>query len=267
MAAIERFCSRAKKLYCPYCGTESLAFGHFGICRTCEAPLSQRKADVSASDNALVAANAQIAKLYSGGDAEKAAAALDAKLSTHSEPGFLLAAGLFYIRYSNDELKKIRYDLDGFMEENAVHRENAEKLMLHAKMLLNHSVKAAEKNAAGGESMSMNYIPFLAEIKLGHAKGAEYYLGRIKNDENVYLKDYAEIVMHAHAKKPESLLEHCDRMIRDGKVNFNVFYYIGYALFMKKAYADARTVLEYLVKVGELDTAKILLTDMDRLYG
>ena len=264
---MERFCSRAKRLYCPYCGSESLAFAHFGICRTCEAPLSQRKADVSASDNALVAANAQIAKLYSDGDAEKAAAALDAKLSSHAEPGFLLAAGLFYIRYSNDELKKIRYDLDGFMEENAMHRENAEKLMLHAKMLLNHSIKTAEKHDADGGGMSMNYIPFLAEIKLGHIKGAEYHLGRIRRDENVYLKDYAEIVMHAHTKKAESLLEHCDRMIRDGKVNLNLFYYIGYALFLKRSYADARTVLEYLVKVGDIDTAKMLLMDMDRLYG
>ena len=264
---MERFCSRAKKLYCLYCGTESLAFGHFGICRACEAPLSQRKADVSASDNALVAANAQINKLCAKGDLEKAAEALDTKLSAHSEPGFLLAAGLFYIRYSNDELKKIRYDLDGFMEDNAVHRENSEKLMLHAKMLLNHSVKAAEKHAAEEGGMSMEYIPFLAEIKLGHVKGAEYHLGRIKRDENTYLKDYAEIVMHAHMKKAESLLEHCDRMIRDGKVNLNLFYYIGYALFLKKAYADARMVLEYLSKVGDLDAAKILLSDMDRLYG
>ncbi|MEM3841192.1 MAG: hypothetical protein QXN59_00645 [Candidatus Micrarchaeaceae archaeon] len=264
--AMDRFTKNSKRLYCTFCGAESLAFGNFGICRVCEAPLSEKKSDVLGRDHSLVESGEAIWSAINRGDMDNAIAALNSRLASHDEPGFLFAAGLFYIRYSNEEIKKIRYDREGFMEENAVHRENSEKMMLYAKTLLNKAVKLAEKDK-GNQGMLMHYIPFLAEIKLGHLKAAMYYLKGIKHDDIVYLLDYAHIVAHAYRKDGEKLLEHCDRMIREGKVNLNIFYYIGYALFLKKAYGDAKVILSHLSETGEVDAASYLLRNINNLYG
>ena len=264
IGAMERFLKVSRRLYCRYCGAESLAIGHFGICRVCEAPLSQRKAEVSASDHSIVESGDAIWGAISKGDMAAALTTVDARIGAHEEPGFLIAGGLFYIRASNEELKKIRYDLDGFMEENAVHRENSEKMMLNAKTLLNKAVKLSEKHIGNEGGMAMSYLPFLAELKLGHLKGAMHYMKGIKADENIYLKDYAQMLLHAHMKKGEPLMEHCDRMIRDGKVGLNLFYYIGYALFLKKAYSDSKAVLARLSRIGGIEAADMLIEDMEK---
>ncbi len=243
-------------LFCTYCGAETAAAGA-GICSECESPIYYTRDELQGSSPDLVEKVNGIRQLEASGKYGEAAAAYDALVTANpDDPNMLYAAGAFYLRYSNNEIRLIRYDLPGFMEQNPVHRVQASQLVIKAKIIFNKAVYVSEGRAAkGGFPARDTYIEFMAQIKMMHLREANALRERLGGLGDAFLARYADLVFNASAENYDYVMQHAAELLSGQPFSLNAAFYLALALFKKKRYADSAALLNVLR--GRLSTSNV----------
>ncbi|MCW6160316.1 MAG: hypothetical protein LVQ95_04490 [Candidatus Micrarchaeales archaeon] len=255
--------SSQKSLDCSYCGAENFSDKDVWVCYNCELANYGAMRDIWMNNKVLIDQIAQVNKLIGMDDFAGAAAEYEKILTMLGEPEFLYSAALIHKRNSNHEISLIRYDRMGFMEENAVHKENAIKESNRAALLLNKASAALEEQFKKGIRQPASIFTFfMTNIKLGNLKTAKRGIGMLKVSGNLYLSKYADMVFNAELLKPvETAVASIDCL----KVNtsVNAVYYLGWALFKGKRYREATDLLTGIRKYVDTGNIDAMLQNIE----
>ncbi len=225
---------------CQYCGVGTQCAGTIGICSNCENIIAAR----SPVDQRLDAFNGELRnRNYDG-----ALLIYQEMAKEGNSPPYTYVDGLTHIKYSNHENSLIDYGLDGFMEENAVHREKSIALYSKARLLFSKALAQAKSMSASGEHnlMPTDYIMLLCDLKLGDIRSAKSRLERLPLYNDSYVLAYANIMFNSAIGDCRKTLESCSAMIGSGRFPIGIFYYVAIALLKDRQYSTAKRLAAQL---------------------
>jgi tetratricopeptide (TPR) repeat protein len=226
-------------LLCDYCGFQTFSLGHSAICSNCELPISHGEAALKASNPSAFSHAENIYKLVSAKRFDDARKECDAAYHAVADLGYIYYKGLISIKASNSAVESIRYDRQGFMEENSAFRNAAAKEAASARGYFNFIISTA-KIAGRGDSVPQ-YLVFLSNIKLHNIKEASEALKAI-NPNNMQLQSYANMVMQLNAGSPESTISAAKKLLSENLFSINAMYYIAEALADRGNYKESREI-------------------------
>lgn len=248
-----------KLLMCEYCGHETVSTRDLTICSNCESIITTTKPMLEKKDPALLKELQAIIDDTNAMNYSPVIASYDKIILERKEPQFMYAAALANIRYSNHEITLINYNKPGFMEENAVHRDKAAKLISSAKKLLTKSIKLTkDEMIQQNNSLNLTYNLFLMELKLGKAKSANATMQKLKELGNEYLYNYAVMIFEANREKYDAVIKVADTFMKKDRFCTNAFYYLSLALFKKGRLNDAKSILESIKDVIKTESMEAL---------
>lgn len=247
---------------CNYCGADTLIVGRAGICSCCELPI--------ASDTAAVHGGAQaqpdiakVKELVEANDYDGAANAYDALYKESKDPAYLYAEALLRIRQSNAQISGIRYDRRGFMEENAIMRDNAAKFASAARGLLNDAISACSIYLDEERPpISALYLSFICHIKLSNLREASVLAERI-NGIDGYLGAYSRMLLEINLLEPGPALKDAELLLKPDSFSINALFYIAMALFDTKRYGESKAVIEMLQQHMQNGQTMALANEID----
>lgn len=230
-----------QRFMCQFCGISTPTAGDSGVCGNCENIISSTREDLAAHNRDLVNQLDSFNDLLSNNNYEEATKAYEVIMGKYNLAPYYYVGGLNYIKYSNYEISNIRYDLEGFMEANAVHRQNASEHFSHAKLLLNKCVSVGKKtmSSSQGNEFSTNYIMLLSYIKLGNLRAAESTLKNLEVDKYNYLFSYAKVVLDVALGEYRDAIRNANLMMDSGTFPLALVYYLAFSFFKTKNYTDA----------------------------
>ncbi len=242
--ALEFVAKIGRRTTCNYCGADTMIVGHAGICSLCELPLAPGQG--GARDAHAPQSISKITELAEANDYDGAASAYDALYKESKDPAYLYAEALLRIRQSNSQIAGIRYDRNGFMEENAGLRDNAAKFASAARGLLNDAISACS-NYLNEERppISALYLSFICHMKLSNLREASVLAERI-NGIDSYLGTYSRVMLEINLLEPGLALKDAELLLRPDSFSINALFYIAMALFDMKRYGDAGKVVGVL---------------------
>lgn len=251
-------------LVCTSCGAETLSAGGMSVCSNCESLVHTTRKSLSSSNPDLLNSLDAINKSLSDGDFDSAIATYDGMES--EDPSLLYAEALVYIRYSNHEISSISYGRKGFMEENAVHRSKASRLVSMSKLLVTKAISMANKEIeSGSKPLDMVYTLFLLQTKLGQLRSAGSTLQELGGMGNAYVQEYANLVFSTSAKKYDEALKRAETMMAANHLPLNAFYYASFALFKKGMLRESAVLLGELQHMMNSTNVETLLEEIKRL--
>ena len=242
---------------CAQCGTETVALGGMCMCSNCESIATDTRSVLKAKDHVLLDALEKLNASIESNDYASAISVYDSLVAERKSPFLMYAQALLYMKYSNHEIGQIGYENPGFMEGNAVHRQNASKFASLSKKLLTKSIHTSKKEIEGGAaSPSLSYNLFLSQIKLGMMRAASATVNDISKLGNSYVYNYALMVFKARREHYDQMIKLAENLANADSFSLNAFYYIGLGFFKKGKYKQAKSILssiEGLMKSGNLE--------------
>ena len=252
--------SASSPFTCEYCGAETSARGEVCMCSNCESMVVTTRVILEKRDHVLLNLLDSINKQVAESKYEDALASYEKLIAERKDPSMMYAAAVTYLKYSNHEVMQIGYTRPGFMEENAVYRNKAAQLVSSAKKLLAKSISMANVEIAkGNKPLNLVYNRFLAQIKMNSMKGAKHSIELLSQIGNEYVYDYAQMVFNAAMGKYDDAIKMADRLVTGKAFSVNAYYYIGLALFKKRHFRDAKTVLDALNGIIKSDNITMLI--------
>jgi tetratricopeptide (TPR) repeat protein len=236
-----------KRMTCVYCGTDTPIIDGKGICSWCENLILREVGAMEKLESMHLDRLGDISTGIAKGKFDDVMKIYDGIETTSKEPGFPYAHGLALVAYSNQVTSMIEYNRKGFMEENIVYRDKAAALYSTARLKFNRAISLSDTNLWNGERANeMLYTSFLAQIKLGKLKAAQFAIESIKNLGDVYLWAYSDMIMAVALEKYEEALKHALGLTEEKHFSANAYYYIAFCLFKKRQYKDAEMVASKL---------------------
>jgi tetratricopeptide (TPR) repeat protein len=262
---LEAVAEQANQLMCLYCGEETLTTGDIAVCSNCESLVYDTSSALRSKDATLFENLLEIKKGIVANDYDKVLALYDKLIAANKDPAYLYAKALVYIKYSNSQISSIRYDREGFMDENVPLRDTAAKYTSLARATLNESLNVSAVDIAGTKPpLTSVYTTFLCQIKLTDFRGASNTLQIIKNMQNVYVAEYSAMVLESNLRHDDEALKHAEFLLEKGAFSVNAFFYIALALFDKKNYSEARKIADLLKKVMKNNSIDVLLYNIEQ---
>jgi tetratricopeptide (TPR) repeat protein len=245
---INRMAGQPRKLFCAYCGAQTVVTGQSGICSNCESIVYHTLDDIQASSPVIIGLLSRINALTEKGDYAGAAAEYDKLIAANKDDANLFyAAGLFYIKYSNYEVSKINYSLPGFMEQNSQQRHRANDLTSKARLMLNRAIYISDATVAKGTDQARQmYIRFLCSVKLNKLREAQGSIQKIKSLNDEALAKYTELVLNLNAANYNYVIDHAKELLDDKTFYINAAFYLSVALFKKRMYRDSEIIANAL---------------------
>ncbi len=254
--------ARMKRQMCPFCGNSSPADAETWVCCFCENANSDTMLSIRMKDGALLATLSNVESAIGRGDFENALKEYNGIVARYNDPGFIYAYGLLHIQYSNSLIASISYDRKGFMEENAVLKENAVKVASKAKMILNKAnVICKRLMTADTHSELLAYTLFIINIKLKKIKTAKRAILILKDLKSNYLASYAEMVLNAEIGNYKETLKVAQTLPADSA---NAFYYMGWALFKMGKESEAKKLIGALSLQFQSEVTVALSSEIEK---
>ena len=267
VALLQSALKQSKLFFCTYCGAETPAVGGMCMCSNCESFVYMDRALAESKDSSLVGLLQSISEKVKNLDYDGAIAAYDTIIASNKDPNYFYAKSLIYIKYSNHVISQIRYDRDGFMEENTALRDRGAALMLTAKSLLNWAVYNAMPDMKDDKlSLNAAYMAFLAYIKLSDLKAAQHMLQKVKVFDSNYVGRYADVVLESNTEsqtREEKLLAKAEALTSAKCFSINAFYYIALCLYDKRNYKECRELATHLKEVMSNSSIDYLIRKSD----
>ncbi|MCL5430217.1 MAG: hypothetical protein M1504_01920, partial [Candidatus Marsarchaeota archaeon] len=182
----------------------------------------------------------------------------------YNDPFYMHSFGMLYMQSSNHEIRMIRYDRKGFMEENAVHKKNAIDNMSEAKHIFSRTSTMCEKEfSMGNINALLLYTYFMTNIKLRRLKTADRAIKMLSEEGSTFLVNYSKMVLEAELGNPNGVLDSAAKLT--GKdATINAYYYRAWALFRLKQYNYAKSIIESLTKYLANESTDALTMDIER---
>lgn len=247
-------------LMCLYCGAETLTLAGTGACMVCEARLIYKRRQIAGLYGELRNSLEEINSAILKSDYDTVLKEYAQILLRHKEPGFLYANALANVKFSNYKLSQIRYDREGFMEENIVLRNDAAKLIADAKLLL---IKALDSMDLENQSADQLYLRFLCHVKLGSNRAASAsVLSQLKAAGNQMLAAYATLVFEAELGNYDAVIRTAESLMGKDRLWINALFYVAYAMFKKQRIEESRSLAKLLMTYGFTQKTDYLLSDI-----
>lgn len=254
----------ASPFICEYCGTETSGRGAMCMCSNCESIVMTTRSILEKKDHVLLDSLNTINKDMADSKYGDALALYEKLIAERKEPQLMYAAAIAYLKYSNHEIMQIGYMRMGFMEENTMHRDKASKLVSSAKKLLARSISIANAEIGkGNRPLNLVYNRFLAQIKMNSIKGAKDSIEILSKIGNEYVYNYAQMVFDASRGKYDDTIRIAEKLVGEKAFSVNAYYYIGLALFKKRRFKDANTVLSALNSIVKSSNLEILIFEVN----
>lgn len=251
---------------CGYCGAETVALGGIGMCSNCENMINLSRDTIESVDPALASSLGSIITAMASNDFDSVDKSYDALLAEKRSPQLLYASALARIKHSNYEISQIRYDRKGFMEENAVHRSNASKLMSAARRMLTKGAYMSKSTVSKGESSpAVAFSLFLSQLKLGNMRGARYALKLLGKTGDEYSLAYANMLFASSMRKYKEADKYAFKLTTPQSFSINAFFYMAFSMFKRHAFGDARTLLSGISGFIKSSNPELLLEAIDRM--
>lgn len=240
--ALERALKHGKLLTCIYCGEETLCTGDWGFCSNCEMPVYIDHDALKGKYPEIYTRVGQLAEQVGSGMLDEAANTCDALVKYTNDPAYLYEKGLVLIKHSNHETMQIRYDLDGFMEDNTIHRNNASSFASMARGAFIGAINAEQQMLGMGKaSLGATFVSFLCSIKLLNIREASLMCAELEKLDQSY-GDYARMVLELNLGHPDAVLGRADAMNGRGRFVLNGVYYAALAMMDRRRYDDAKRI-------------------------
>jgi tetratricopeptide (TPR) repeat protein len=241
---------KGEMLLCEYCGFQTPAIGNSGICSNCEMQVSYSDAALKSIKPSVYSHAQNIYNFVSAKRFDNARKECDAAYQETADLGYIYCKGLISIKASNSAQASIRYDRQGFMEENSVFRNAATKEAAAARGYFNSIISTTKM--AGKDDSIPYYLIFLSNIKLHNIKEASETLKAIKSRNIPLLENYGNMILQLNSNSPESTILAAKKLLSEELFSINALYYIAEALAdmgdYKKSIKLALALLEKLPK-------------------
>ncbi len=251
-------------LLCSYCGSETASMGDNCICSNCESFVDSTRVALDKRDHALLEALGAINSYVRDSEYDNAIVVYDKLISLNRDPCLMYAEGLLYLQYSNHELAMISYDKQGFMEDNALHRDKAAKLASASKRLLAKGIATAQSEISSGNSSPVVlYSLFLCQLRLSNYRGAQNSMKALESTGSGYLAAYASMLFNADMGHYDGAIASAERLLTGKDFSVNALFYIGLSKFKKGHAADAKRILVALSGLVYSEAIAALLKEIE----
>ena len=255
----------SSKIYvCPYCGSKTYSKTDQFFCSYCEGLIpSGRAVPVESIQQA-----SEINNLVRSSKFDLAFQKYESLADYSINPYFAYAEALAYIELSNYETSQINYTLNGFMEENIVHRNNSIAAFSKARLLLAKSIETAKKEVQGGpETAPYMHAMFLSYVRLGDFKAASSVLEKTKKLGSTLVSEYESMVLENNIGEYDKTTEDSVKLLSADMLSVNAAYYLAYALFKKKREKDALAILNAFPGKDEVPAVGRLANEINNYLG
>ncbi len=265
---IMKLADKMKRELCGYCGSETPGATKIWICSNCESPVYAGFIGQVKMNKTHMEALEQVNGFISSGDYAKAVEEYEKLANANGDPALLYRLGLLCFSYSNNEIKQIRYDRKGFMEENARHRSLSHAMYSKGGLLLNRAAVSLEaefkKNAM---TPLIAFTLFMIYIKLDNMRSARRVLELIERRGDEYLSAYGKMVFDSQIGDYSGSVHNANELLKPDNFSINAFYYIALALFMNRKYKEAAELLDSLGKRVRNNSVDALLSEVRKAIG
>ena len=239
-----------RKVLCKYCGSKTRTRGRICVCSNCE--LINTFMQKNALDSELVQWLEQYNEFIEDENYPFAINIYNQIIGIYKTQEYFYVHGINYIKYSNFMVDRIRYDRDGFMEENAAYKKASNEIYYNARLFFYKSMNIVDAQMKSGSSdmIELLYSRLLVQIKIGDMRGASDSLERMALSENKYLYDYSNILFNDACNNPKIVLNYIDIMIdNNDDYPITIFYYLAKSLYKNKDYKNADIIIKSLSKL------------------
>ncbi len=259
--AIRYLNANGTKLFCTYCGVETICLGGTGFCSNCEQRLSYTGEQFGAANPEICASITSVAQMLRNMEYDKAASVYDGIAASNRDSGYLYAAAVARILHSNHKISLIRYDRQGFMEQNAEFRNDAAALAAEAKALLAQII-AREAQESSPRGM---YTLFLAHLKLRQMRAANALLERLRLAGDQLASGYAAMLLESALGRYDKALEAAERLVSAESFSINAVFYAARAFYNLRNYAMAGWLTRLALPYMASRAPQYLLADIKAL--
>ena len=221
---------------CAYCGNENRTVNDTWICTICE----NINYAGTLSDPNLFPSLDHVNQLIDERKYDEALAEYGKIMSQYNEPAYIYRYALLLMEQSNYEVERIRYDRQGFMEENAAHREKASVLYSKSKRIMSKALVICDdeiKNVGGNQFLT--YTMFILAIKLGKPKTAKRAIELQGRYSTPSIVAYENMVLSAELDSPQDTAKSAAALLASMSFPLNAFYYLTWSLVKTGQYRDA----------------------------
>lgn len=231
---------------CPYCMSKTISVASYCVCSWCEALIHEKNSDITNSE--VFDAIKSIKLNYNDKKFTDSIASADKAFSLTKNPWFLYIKGIVQLSASNEEISLISYDKPGFMEENAVHRENGSKLYADARLSLYKSISSANSNSVDSKALDTTFLQFIASIKLQDKTAAKHYLDELSELKNQTILNYAKVLLFSLNGLFEESLKHAQLLLSNQNFMACALYYYAFDLFKLHKTKEASLAISEAIK-------------------
>ena len=251
-------------LMCTCCGTETPSIYDIDICTNCENLVYASRKTLANRNPELVGNLDAIRMGIDEGKFEQAIAVYD-RIEKNSS--LLYAEALAYIKYSNSEVAKVDYTVQGTENGNAKFIKNSVELTSRSKYYLVKAIGAVRGDIEKGTvSLGNLYLMFMTQLKFGSIRAASHALQQLGKVGDAYVAGYANLAFDANMGRYDEIIKRADAMM-GGEHGINVFYYLALALFKKNRVKESVALLTELQKIMKSANVDALLHEIGRMDG
>ncbi len=268
LRALDNAVKRGSTFLCQYCGERTTSLGSECVCSNCEMPEYSDIDTMKAKNQPLFAALEALTEKIAANDYAAALAAYDSLYANGKDPGYLYAKALALIKQSNYQISMIKYDREGFMEENTSLRDDSARLASGARAALVSAIKACEPLLKDERPPLLPvYVTFLCHIKLGNLMEAGYTQQMLNKIEK-YLGLYAKMMLDSNTGMYSEVLKSVDELLRPESFSSNALFYAALALYGQGKYKESKAIVAALKKQisrGSLDELELEIKDAETI--
>ncbi len=262
-AFAEAFASETH-VVCSHCGAATpvhRAGRGSAFCQNCENVVESTRDEPADNPELAGVLDAYITKL-SRQDFDGAVKEYEKALTTNGSPANLYVNGLNYIMYSNYELSLVRYDLAGFMEENARHRLRSIELYTQARLFFNKAIFMAKNRPGELPAAEDYYVSLLCNVKLGKLRQAYSDFNSVNRSGAPALATYAGMVLDTALGRYDYAMRVAGQIALQRTPSVNAMYYISFSLFKLGRLSEAEKVAAIFGKYSNSVRLTALLKDI-----
>ncbi len=268
--ALESAVKGGKRFLCQYCASETLTVGSVCVCSNCEMPVYFDADVLRVRSPHTFATISEIKSAIEKNDYDAAIKLYDDLYQNGKDAGYLYAKALLSIKESNSSIAQIRYDRQGFMEENTPLRDGGAKLASSARASLSEVIKACESQLKNEERppLGATYLTFICHIKLSNLREASVISSILNKIDSAYLGPYSRMVLSLNLHKPEDTIKNAERLLTQETFSINSLFYIALAKFDRGMYKESKEIVNLLkpyLPSSALDSLSYEITEAESI--
>lgn len=269
ITALENAAKKGDSFMCSYCGEQNFGLGGHCVCSNCELPIFLNADEFKAKNPDMFSSLKEMNEKAAASDYSKTIEVCDKLYGTMKDPAYLYIQALVQIKQSNQQTESIKYDREGFMEDNSRLRDNAAELASASKALLVSAIKDCEASMSEDRpAISSAYLTFLCQIKLSNIRGAAYAQQKVNKIDEKYLGAYSKMMLDANTGEHDDLIKNAEALLKPDSFSSNALFYIALTLFDKHKYPEARELIKAIkqhMNRSSIDALEIEINKADSI--